>query len=216
MKIIDQSYILETDKSDLRQLTKKIEKAARTCYKSEKKIEDGSDITLVKKLIISGHEAMLEHAFITVRFITDRGVTHELVRHRLASFGQESTRYVKYNGDTEFIRPVFDWGNIQSISKDIQGNFAKKLDTFRVWTHMMKVSEEAYKVMLDLGASPQEARSILPNSLKTEIVVTANIREWRHIFKLRTATAAHPQIRKLMIPLLEELKELVPVLFADI
>lgn len=205
MKIIDQSHILETEETELKTILKKIEKAARTCYKSEGKIKDGSDLDLCKKLINRGHEAMLEHAVISVRFITDRGVTHELVRHRTGvAFGQESTRYVKYDGDTEFIRPSFEWGN----------------DTdsliYQNWENAILYCEAHYKNMIKAGASPQEARAVLPNSLKTEIVVTANIREWRHIFKLRTSAAAHPQIRSLMIGLLQELKEKVPVLFEDL
>jgi len=216
MKIIDQSHIILTPIKEIIDIPEMIELAGRTCYKSENKITDESAEGFCRMLIKRGHEAMIEHGNITVRFITDRGVTHELVRHRVASFAQESTRYVKYYGDTEFIRPVFDWGNIQSVSKDIQGNFDKNLKRFNIWNRAMKRTEEAYQDMIELGCPPQEARSVLPNSLKTEIIVTANIREWRHILKLRTAHAAHPQIRKLMIPLLRELRELVPVLFDDI
>jgi len=158
-------------------------------------------------LIKRKHEAMIEHGAISVKFITDRGVTHELVRHRIASFGQESTRYVNYeNADMEFVKPVFDWAN----------EFPEHNGKMILWEEAMQYAEERYKDMMILGCIPQEARSVLPNSLKTEIVVTANVREWRHIFKLRTAKAAHPQIRQLMIPLLDELRRLVPCLFEDI
>lgn len=200
MKIIKQSHKILTPINELKEITKRIESAARTCYKSEDRIKEGSDIDLCRKLISRGHEAMLEHCSISVRFITDRGVTHELVRHRVASFAQESTRYVKYDGDTEFVLPVFRWNKID----------------FELWESAMKSAEKTYKNMISHGLSPQEARSVLPNSLKTEIVVTANIREWRHIFKLRTDKSAHPQIREMMISLLQEFKKIIPVLFDDV
>ena len=139
-----------------------------------------------------------------MRFICDRGVTHEIVRHRLCAYTQESTRYCNYRGGVTFIRPFF-W--VESNADD---------SPYSVWLEAMKRCEEAYTLLIEMGATPQEARSVLPNSLKTEIVVTANLREWRHILKLRTAKDAHPQMRQLMIPLLEELKEKLPVLFADI
>jgi len=208
MKIIDQSHEILTDTNYISTIPYMIELAGRTCYKSEDKITDDSADGFYKMLIKRGHEAMIEHGNITVRFITDRGVTHELVRHRLASFAQESTRYVKYDGDMEFIRPVFNWAMNRPAGQTTY--------QFYKWRDQMISSETTYKVLLNSGCSPQEARSVLPNSLKTEIVVTANIREWRHIFKLRTASAAHPQIRELMIPLLNELKLIAPVLFEDI
>lgn len=208
MKIIDQSYELLTSIDDLEKIPKMIEIAGRTCYKSEDKITNDSAETFCKMIIKRGHEAMIEHGNISVKFITDRGVTHELVRHRLSSFAQESTRYVSYkNGDMEFIRPVFDWASGENL---------ETYDTFSRWKGAMIDSEKAYKAMSELGCSPQEARSVLPNSLKTEIVVTANIREWRHIFRLRTAKVAHPQIRELMLPLLAQLRNIVPCLFEDV
>ena len=213
MKIIDQSYEILGDLSEIQKIPKMIEIAGRTCYKSEDKITEGSADKFCKMLIKRGHEAMIEHGNITVRFITDRGVTHELVRHRIASFAQESTRYVKYDGDTEFIRPVFDWAQGNLAEYMSVGSASSKLFA---WYTAMQQCELHYKVMIDSGCPPQEARSVLPNSLKTEIVVTANIREWRHIFKLRTAKAAHPQIRELMLPLLTNFKELLPSLFEDI
>lgn len=204
MKIIDQSFEIINSEDELIRIPLVIEKAARTCYKSENKIDIGSAGKLCKNLIKRGHEAMLEHGIITVRFITDRGVTHELVRHRIGTaFAQESTRFVNYKDkDMEFIRPVFDWtdNNDKSI----------------FWEQSLLMAEKNYNALIMCGCSPQEARSVLPNSLKTEIVVTANIREWRHIFRLRTAKDAHPQIRELMLPLLEELKYHIPVLFDDI
>ncbi len=209
MRIIDQSYEILTDIGYIKTIPYMIEIAGRTCYKSEDKITEDSADKFCRMLVKRGHEAMIEHGNITVRFITDRGVTHELVRHRVASFAQESTRYVKYKGDTEFIRPVFGWAEQFNLADNPNNKFS-------IWVVSMRQSEEAYKRMIELGCSPQEARSVLPNSLKTTIVVTANIREWRHIFKLRTASNAHPQIRELMTPLLKEFKQLLPSLFDDI
>lgn len=209
MKVIDQNHEILTDVLEILSIPKMIEKAGRTCYKSEEKITDTSADDFCRMLIKRGHEAMIEHGSFSVKFITDRGVTHELVRHRLSSFGQESTRYVNYkNSNMEFIRPVFDWAKYTSID-DMS-------DKMKKWMTSMNYCEGAYKDLTYYGCSPQEARSVLPNSLKTEIVVTANIREWRHIFKLRTAKVAHPQIRELMIPLLKRLQGIAPALFEDI
>ncbi len=165
-------------------------------------------ITIIDPVSLSPIE-QLTHRFISVKFITNRGVTHEGVRHRPASYAQESTRYVKYNGDTEFIRPVFDWA--ASLGDEGIGTFP-----FSIWCDAMWNCEKTYKALLNAGCLPQEARGVLPIDLKTEIVVTANIQEWQHIFKMRTAKTAHPQIRALMIPVLEELKKTVPILFDDI
>ena len=207
MKIIDQSHEVLTSGAEIAGITKMIEAAGRTCYKSEDRITNGSADKFCRKLIKRGHDAMIEHGNITVRFITDRGVTHELVRHRLASFAQESTRYVKYGSDMEFVRPVFPWGRDLVLNQD---------DKMKLWIESMKRAADYYLRLIEYGCSPQEARSVLPNSLKTEIVVTTNIREWRHILKLRTSAAAHPQIRELMLPLLTELQLLLPILFGDI
>jgi len=152
-------------------------------------------------ILKAGHESVIEHESLSVRFICDRGVSHELVRHRLASYSQESTRYCNYSGGVTFIRPCF-WGE----------NWAE----YRTWKIMMARAEWAYTELLGMGCSPQQARSVLPNSLKTEIVVTANLREWRHILRLRCSKAAHPQMRQLMIPLLKQLQDRIPVLFDDI
>jgi len=206
MKIINQSHEILTDIDVIEDIVYAIEVAGRTCYKSEDKITYDSADKFCRMLIKKGHHAMIEHGSITVKFITDRGVTHELVRHRIASFAQESTRYVKYDGDTEFIRPVFDWAQEKAPP-------SRKYST---WINAMSGAELNYQDMIKEGCSPQEARSVLPNSLKTEIIVTANVREWRHIFDLRTSPAAHPQIRRLMIPLLRELRKIAPPLFDDL
>jgi thymidylate synthase (FAD) len=190
-----------------------IEKAGRTCYKSEDKITPESTKTFVKTILSSGHESVIEHSAMTIKFICDRGVSHELVRHRLCAFSQESTRYVNYKGGCTFIIPP--WCRINS--GNYEPTFAismPKADA--IWYRSMLGAEVFYKELLDQGWSPQQARSILPNSTKTEIVVTANFREWRHILKLRCGKAAHPQMRELMLPLLDRVKEIIPIIFDDI
>jgi len=223
MKIIDQSHEIINLPDNLLQV---IEAAGRTCYKSENKIgctaksdkepdmycnkhwgncstgcEYHSSQKFTKMLLDRGHHAMIEFGDIIVRFITNRGVTHELVRHRLCSFAQESTRYVRYDGNMEFIKPAW-WED----STPAQQN---------AWLISMGESEIKYQALLKSGWRPEQCREVLPNSLKTEIVMKANIREWRHIFQLRCSKKAHPQIRALMLPLLAELKEKVPVVFDD-
>lgn len=188
------------------EILKSIEQAGRVCYKSEDKITDGSAEKFVAGIIKRGHEAVLEHESIRVKFIVDRGVSHEIVRHRLAAYCQESTRYCNYSKD--------GFGNEITV---IEPCFLKHgTPQWAAWESAMKNAEFSYFRMLDLGCSPQEARSVLPNSLKTEVVMTANIREWRHFFKLRTAPAAHPQMREVAISLLAEFQRLVPVVFDDI
>lgn len=188
-------------------ILKKIELAGRVCYKSEDKITDDSAIRFVQNLLKRGHEAVLEHEKITVKIICDRGVSHEIVRHRLASYCQESTRYCNYSNEQfgneiTVIGPCF-WDKNTSA---LHGG----------WEVACRLAEKAYFELIDNGATPQEARSVLPNSLKTEIVCTFNLREWRHFFKLRTAKTAHPQMREITIPMLAEFKRLVPVIFDDI
>ena len=205
MKIINARYEI-LDKIDGMEVLKKIERVARTCYKSEDYIKEGSAERLVKSLIDRGHEAMLEHYSFSVKFVCDRGVSHEIVRHRVASFAQESTRYCNYSKDKfgnelTFIRPCF-WGEYSH--------------EYISWCEAMRDTEIKYFELLKLRSTPEQARSILPNSIKTEVVMTANLREWRHFLKLRTAQAAHPQMRELTIPLLKELKEKIPVIFDDI
>ena len=205
MKVIVARYEI-LDKIDGMEVLKKIEGVARTCYKSEDYIKEGSAERLVKSLIDRGHEAMLEHYSFSIKFICDRGVSHELVRHRMASFAQESTRYCNYSKDKfgnelTFIKPCF---------------WEENTHEYFSWCESMGNAEKGYFELLKLEATPEKARSVLPNSIKTEIVMTANLREWRHFLKLRTAQAAHPQMRELTIPLLKELKDKIPVIFDDI
>ena len=182
-----------------------IEFAGRVCYKSEDKITRESTSRFVRDIVqVKHHESVIEHISVTVRFVVDRGVSHELVRHRLASFSQESTRYCnyskdKFDGQLTFIHPFFFAGA-----------------AYVAWEEACLQAERSYLYLLKIGRSPQEARSVLPNSLKTEVVMTANLREWRHIFKLRTAKAAHPQMREVMIPLLIDFRVALPELFDDI
>ena len=194
-----------------------IEAAGRTCYKSENKITEGSAEKFVKMIIKQGHLSVIEHAYMSVRFICDRGVTHEIVRHRLAAYSQESTRYCNYKEGVAFIIPSWTGGLLTEGEFSAQNYLGLlNLPKVRTWGRAMLEAERTYKVLLEEGWSPQQARSILPNSLKTEIVMTCNLREWMHVFKLRTSKAAHPQMRELMIPLLEEVKTLVPVIFDDL
>ena len=210
MKIINASYEILTPISEggVGEL-KMIEAIGRTSYKSEDQIteDETSAKKFVEMLIRNGHESVIEHSSLSVKFIVDRGVSHELVRHRLCSFTQESTRYVNYSKPgkapygIQFIKPCF---------------FEEKSEEMREWYTCMCDAEFWYLQMIKLGRKPEEARSLLPNSLKTEIVMTTNYREWRNIFKLRTAKASHPQMREIMVPLLHELQEKIPVVFDDI
>jgi thymidylate synthase (FAD) len=211
MKIIKPSVEFVTPVNE-EEILKKLELAGRTCYKSEGKIEDGSAEKFIKGIIKRGHEAVLEHGSFTLRFICDRGVTHEVVRHRIAAYCQESTRYCSYDQDkfgneiTVILPCYFDTG---------MGTMSNSL-VYDEWKIACERAERSYFKLLEMGATPQEARAVLPNSLKTELVMTADIREWRHFFKLRCAPAAHPQMREVAIMALDMCKEAMPTLFEDI
>jgi thymidylate synthase (FAD) len=185
-----------------------IEKAGRTCYKSEDKITPESASKFVRNIIKHGHEAMLEHASLTVRFIVDRGVSHELVRHRVASYAQESTRYCNYSQDK--------FGNEITVVRPLwlKDGLAKDL-----WETACENAEESYFSLLAEGWTPEEARTVLPNSLKTEVVMTANMREWRHFFRLRALGETgkpHPQMEEVALSLLSDLQIHLPELFEDL
>lgn len=211
MKIIKPSVEFITP-IDGEVILKRIEQCGRVCYKSEDKITEGSAEKFCQNIIKRGHEAVLEHCSFTVKFICDRGVSHEIVRHRLAAYCQESTRYCNYSKDgfgneiTVILPCFFDTG---------MGTMSNSL-IYDSWKRSCERAEEGYFQLLEMGATPQEARSVLPNSLKTEVVMTANIREWRHFFKLRCSPAAHPQMREVAIMLLNQCKEQIPILFDDI
>jgi thymidylate synthase (FAD) len=188
------------------EILRKIERAGRVCYKSEERITPDSAKAFIQNILKSGHESVIEHEKVSVRIICDRGVTHEIVRHRMASYSQESTRYCnyakdKFGNELTFIKPCF---------------WEEGSEEYHRWAQMMQKIEDTYNEMVAMGAKPQEARSILPNSLKTEIIVTMDLREWRHFFKLRTAERAHPQMREVAYMLLEEMKKRIDVVFDDI
>lgn len=187
-------------------ILKNIEICGRICYKSENLITDASASMFVENILKRGHESVIEHEKVTVRIVCDRGVSHEIVRHRIASYSQESTRYCNYQKDKfgnelTFIKPVF---------------WEENSPEYNIWCEVTQKIEENYMQLINMGAKPQEARSILPNSLKTEIVVTMNLREWRHFFNLRTSESAHPQMREIAGMILQEFKRLIPIVFDDI
>lgn len=200
MKLIDQSYKILTDLSVGSVLLMKlqIENAARICYKTEDKLGQFTDNFLNRLWHQEHHESIFEHVVISVQLITNRGVTHELVRHRIGvAYSMESTRYCDYSKDKfdrqiTFIRPVWwkDWSSEQQ----------------HIFEDSCRVAENDYMSLLNHGAKAQEAREVLPNSLKTEIMVTANLREWKHIFDLRCSEKAHPQIRALLEPVEKEFR----------
>lgn len=204
VKIIPPSYeILDDINAEV--ILKRIEAAGRTCYKSEDKITKGSHKKFVKMVLDLGHESVIEHEKVSVRIICDRGVTHEIVRHRLASYSQESTRYCNY-GKGKFGEEITVI-DPKPFMNEIQ---------YKTWLRAVEHAENAYLSLISTKAPPQMARSVLPNSLKTEIVCTFNIREWRHFFTLRASPKAHPQMRQIVVPMLMEFKEKIPVIFDDI
>ena len=205
MKIINASVEILTP-LDGDAILRHIELCGRVCYKSEHRITDGSAEKFVRGIIKRGHEAVLEHFDITARFTCDRGVSHEIVRHRMASYCQESTRYCNYSkegfgGEITVIEPIY---------------LTPGTAAYDEWEVSCRQSEKAYFDLLNWGCTPQEARAVLPNSLKTEVVMTANLREWRHFLRLRTDPAAHVQMREVAGQLLDQLRAQVPVVFDDI
>lgn len=205
MKIIRPYVVLQLPMSGERML-EHIEACGRVCYKSEDKITEESAPEFVAGLIKRGHTAVLEHCSFTVKFICDRGVSHEIVRHRLASYCQESTRYCNYGRD----------GFGKEITVIEPSYLVPHTAGYKLWKHSCEVAETCYMEMLEHGYTPQEARAVLPNSLKTEVVMTADLTEWRHFLKLRCSRAAHPQMRELALQLLGMVHKQIPVVFDDI
>jgi thymidylate synthase (FAD) len=210
MKIVQPSFVIEyPDPLDGEKILQHLEKCGRTCYKSDAVSTPESTRKMVADLIKRGHESVLEHASISVRVICDRGVTHEIVRHRLASYSQESTRYCNYSkekfgNEIVVIKPPF---------------WEEGTEKYQQWKLAMYKCEQVYMDLIVLGASAQEARTVLPNSLKTEIVMSMNLREWRHFFKLRAIGVTgkpHPQMSEVAVPMLAEFKRLIPVVFDDL
>ncbi len=203
MKIINPSVELMCafDEQDILEW---LEECGRVCYKSEDRIVEGSAKKFIEGIIKRDHGAVLEHFSFTAKFICDRGISHEIVRHRIASYCESSTRYCnfshdKFGNEITVIRPFY-----------LQG------EKFHAWYECCSFAETTYFDLLKRGCSPQEARAVLPNSLKTELIMTANVREWRHFFKLRCSEAAHPQMREVACMLLEMCKNKMPTLFNDI
>lgn len=208
MNIIEPSVEILTDLDGFKAL-KIIELAGRTCYMSEDKVTDDSCIAFARMLLARKHESVLEHASVTFRMITNRGVLAEITRHRIASFSVQSTRYCDYNKKgLTFIKPCF-WteNSLLQENKDFR---------FSMWETAMKQAEQSYNLLIKSGAKPEEAREVLPNSLATTIVCTMNIRELRHMLQLRTSKFAHPEFRKVATMLLIELVSKIPVVFDDI
>lgn len=224
MRFIEPSFKILSEDFTRENVLSRIEIAARTCYKSEDKICEGSAVKMLNNLIKRGHEAMIEHApNLSVRFICDRGVTHELVRHRLFSFAQESTRYVNYkNKGMQFILPEWIQGKEREYLLNGDIDYLTDLEELLTYSDTMSFvgacvdMSMAYDQLIENGWTPQRARAVLPNCVKTEIVVTGNVREWRNCFKLRTEQTAHPQMREIMIPLIFKLNEDIPELWEDI
>lgn len=208
MKALTPQVTIESNTS-YKDLLNLIEKAGRVCYKSEDKIKEGSAEKFISGIIARGHEAVLEHGTITVKVICDRGVTHEIVRHRIGAYCQESTRYCNYGKD-KFGKEISCIIPSQFIDNTLNN------PNYQAWVEMMKSAENYYMSLLDMGWTPQEARAVLPNSLKTEIFITYNLREWRHFLKLRTAKGAHPDMRLVAKMILTKFKEEFPLFFNDI
>ena len=200
------------DMDDYDKIIKKIEKIGRVCYKSEANISDESAERFISNILKRGHESVIEHEAVTVRMICDRGVTHEIVRHRIASYSQESTRYCNYAGDKFGSQiTVIDPAGGFTYDHDNEKDRAR----YAVWKEAMENAEKSYFRMIELGATPQEARAVLPNSLKTEIVITMNLRSWRNFFRLRCDDHAHPQMREVAGIALKVFQEKLPIFFSD-
>lgn len=229
MKLIKPSIKIETP-LDGEEILKKIELFGRVCYKSEDKIDSESSIKFIKSILKRGHESVIEHIAISVRIICDRGVSHEIVRHRLASYSQESTRYCNYLGEITFIIPPWvsfpegEYRGMNDITKKLKSQgmnsdswYIEQQENDSVdWFSSLEWCSFHYNRLIELGWTPQQARSVLPNSLKTELIMTCNLREWRHFLKLRTSPKAHPQMREVALMILMEFQKKIPVIFDDI
>jgi thymidylate synthase (FAD) len=220
IKIIKASFeIVRPFPSDSCEL---LERIGRTCYKSEDKITPGSAEKFVRMIIKNGHHSVLEHISCSVKFIIDRGISHELVRHRLCAFSQESTRYCGYRDEFVLIKPSWlpdrlcgEYDSYKSFFPQENGSDTETLEIYN-WFSACAQGFVMYKQQIKLGEIPGQARSVLPNSLKTEIVCTTNLREWRHILTLRCSEKAHEQMREVMLPLLEYFYTDQPILFEDV
>ncbi len=204
MKLVEP--VLYVEDYDPVKILKRIERACRTCYRSEDKITEESYKTLLRNCLTRGHESILEHEKISVRMICDIGVYKDLTRHRFASFSIESTRYCNYGKDKfdneiKFMKPV---------------NLEEGTELYDIWKKGLEDLEKSYLAMSEAGALPDQLRMLLPHSTAAEVNMTCNIREWRHVLALRANKHAHPSIRQLLVPLLLKFKEDMPELFGEI
>ena len=204
MRIVEPSFEILTDLNGPA-ILKRIEAAGRTCYKSEEKISEMSAEKFVRMILKRGHETVIEHEWASVRIVCSRGMSHEIVRHRLASYSQESTRYCNYGKDK--------FGSELSLTPMMDGLTEPQVERR---LRFYQLCEELYLQELEEGISPQQARDNLLICLKTEIVMTCNLRQWRHFFNLRTPKAAHPQLRQVTRPMLVEFRKRIPIIFDDI
>jgi thymidylate synthase (FAD) len=215
MKLIKPYYEILTD-IHKDQIFKTIEQYGRICYKSENRITDDSSTNFVGMLLNRNHLGPLEHVLLTIKFVIPRGISHELVRHRIASYLQESTRYVNYkNSHITYIIPP--WINISEGEYTDSSNMPKYLSLIdKEWFNYLLSNEKEYNIFIESGWTPQQARGVLPLDLKTEVVTTMNLREWRYMLELRTSKAAHPQMVEIMTPLTKELQTKIPLIFDNI
>ena len=228
MRIVKPSYEIKTEIEN-EKILNHLEMCARNCYKSEVLIKKGSSEKFLKNIIKSGHDSILEHYSVTVKFVTSRAVLAQLTRHRLSSFAVESQRYCNYNkekfdGQVTFVQPTWinkdfsgeyniTWAGIYGIDMEVSNNMDKPTNR---WFWNCAVCERDYLRLINEGWIPERAREVLNNSAKTEIIMTANLREWRTIFKQRCKSDAQSEIRSLLTDLLNEFKEKMPVLFEDL
>ena len=212
MIVVRPSIEILTDTS-YETMLRKIERIGRVCYKSEDKIAEGSAEGFIRAIIKRGHESVIEHESISVRVTCDRGVTHEIVRHRIASYSQESTRYCNYTSD-KFGSQISCIDIATGFHYDMNDEADRR--KWDIWNAAMAAAEKYYFELINAGAKPEEARSVLPNSLKTEIVMTMDLREWRHFIRLRGSRAAHPQIAEITAQIRDEFVKRYPVFFEDL
>ena len=196
---------IKVEKIDGKKIMKRIERACRTCYRSEGKITEDSYKNLINNCLTRGHESVLEHEKVTVRIYSDVGSYKDLTRHRFASFSVESTRYCSYDKDK--------YGNEIAFMNPV---YIEKKERYEIWKKTMQEIENSYIEMKKLGATTDMCRELLPHSTAGEYTMTANIREWKHILSLRTTKHVHPSIRQVLIPLLKYFKEEMPEIFGDV
>jgi len=219
IKIIEPYSIIFTPKKEIEDLPRRIELAGRTCYKSEDKITRESSDKFVRSLIKRGHESVLEHCDITVKIVCDRACSHQLVRHRIAAYSQESQRYCDYSskkhgdGGLQVICPP----NIALASLSAREDGTSENSIFAQWEKSIERSYNTYRELRDNGVPAEDSRSVLPNATKTEVVTTFNVRQWRHVFRERALNPhAQWQIRRIMQGIYQTLRMFAPCAFNDL